>query len=191
MQAHESPIPPPLPTGRRTFLKWATHGITAAFAATLGVPAAIYLLDPRNRPAPPGEFKTVAKLSELRAGVPFEAIIHEVRQDAWTLHPNDIVGRVWLIRKGNDVTVFNTTCPHLGCSVNFEGEKFVCPCHNATYTLDGVRTDPGAGRTNPAPRDMDSLEYKVEPDPENPKDKLILVKFQAFEQNKPEKVARS
>jgi Rieske Fe-S protein len=168
-----------------------THGLSAAFAATLGVPAALYLLDPRNRPAPPGDFKPVAKLSELKEGVPFEAVIHEVRRDAWTLHPNDIVGRVWMMRHGDEVTVLSTTCPHLGCSVNFEGGKFVCPCHNATYTLDGVRTDPGAGRTNPAPRDMDSLEYKLETDPENPKDKVIFVKYLIFKQNVPQKELRT
>jgi menaquinol-cytochrome c reductase iron-sulfur subunit len=190
MQPHSHLSAEPEPSGRRTFLKWATHGLSAAFAATLGAPAVLFLLDPRHRPAPAGDFKVAARLSELRDGVPFEATVREIRGDAWTLHPNDIVGRVWLIRNGDEVRVFNTTCPHLGCSVNFEGDKFVCPCHNGTYTVAGVRTDPGAGRTNPAPRDMDSLESRLVPDPDNPRDKLVLVKFQAFKQNVPQKELR-
>lgn len=181
----------PEESGRRTFLKWLTHGLSAAFAATIGAPAAVFLIDPRNRPAPPGEFKTVARLSELKEGVPFEAVVRQIRRDAWTLHPNDIIGRVWLIRKGDTVKVFNTTCPHLGCSVNFEGDKFVCPCHNGTFTVNGARADPGAGRTNPALRDMDSLEVRVEADPDDPKDKLVMVKFQNFKQNVAEKVLRA
>jgi menaquinol-cytochrome c reductase iron-sulfur subunit len=191
MHPHSQTPTPPANDGRRAFLKWLTNGLGAAFAATLGVPAALYLFDPRNRPAPIGDFKPVAKLSELKEGVPFEAVIHEIRRDAWTLHPNDIVGKVWMIRRGDEVKVLSTTCPHLGCSVNFEGGKFVCPCHNGTYTLDGVRTDPGADRTNPAPRDMDTLEYKIEPDPENPKDKIIFVHYQSFKPNEPTKELRS
>src|SRR5258706_2080943 len=109
MHSHHSP-PAPEP-GRRSFLKMVTHLLGAAFGATLGVPALAYLVDPRNRPAPPGDFKTVARLSELKEGVPFEAVIRELRHDAWTLHPNDIVGRVWLIKqKDGSVKTFNTTC---------------------------------------------------------------------------------
>ena len=190
MHSHHSP-PAPEP-GRRSFLKLVTHLLGAAFGATLGVPALAYLVDPRNRPAPPGDFKTVARLSELKEGVPFEAVIRELRHDAWTLHPNDIVGRVWLIKqKDGSIKTFNTTCPHLGCSVNFEGDKFVCPCHNGTFTIDGVRADPGAGRKNPAPRDMDSLEMKLADDPDNPKDKIVLVKFEVFKQGQAEKALQA
>jgi menaquinol-cytochrome c reductase iron-sulfur subunit len=190
MQSHDTPAAPE-PSSRRSFLKWLTHGLGAAFAATLGAPALLYVLDPRNRPARTGAFKTVARLSELKEGVPFEATIRELRYDAWTLHPNDIVGRVWLIRRGNDVKVFTTTCPHLGCSVNFEGTKFVCPCHNGTFDLNGDRADPGPGKSNPAPRGMDSLEYQLADDSANPGDKLVLVKYQIFRQGESTKIERT
>src|SRR5262245_1961833 len=130
----------PEPSGRRTFLKWLTHGLGVAFAVTLGAPAVFYLLDPRHRPARPGAFKTVAKLSDLKTGEPIQATIREIRRDAWTMHPNDIVGRVWLIRRSDgQVDAFTVTCPHLGCSINLEGDKFVCPCHNGTFSVDGKR----------------------------------------------------
>lgn len=188
---HDDPFAPqPEETGRRTFLKLVTHGLTAAFGATLGVPALLYLLDPRNRPAPPGAFKPVVKLSELKDGEPVAFTIREIRRDAWTLHPNDVIGQVWLVRKGDEVKAFNRTCTHLGCFVNHEGDKFVCPCHNGTFTLEGARTSPGAGRQNPAPRDMDALDVKIETHPDDANDKLVLVKYQAFQQNVPAKVAR-
>ena len=44
---------------RRTFLKWATHGLGVVFGAIIGVPAIAYLIDPRNRPAPPGGFRAM------------------------------------------------------------------------------------------------------------------------------------
>lgn len=191
MHSHQPPAAPEQ-TSRRTLLRWLTHGLGAAFTATLGVPVAMYLMDPRNRPARPGAFKAVARLSELKVGVPFEATIRETRRDAWTLHPDDVVGRVWLVRQQDDsVTALTTTCPHLGCSVNFERGKFVCPCHNGTFDVSGARVAPASGKSNPAPRDMDGLEVMLEADPANPKDKLILVKYKSFIQGKPEKIERT
>jgi Rieske Fe-S protein len=184
---------------RRSLLKWLTHGLGAAFGATLGVPAILYLIDPRNRPAPPTNFRTVAKLSQLQIGVPFPAIIRTARRDAWTLHPNDVIGRVWLIRRdGNKVDAYTTICPHLGCSVNFiagEGGKpglFQCPCHNGTFDMQCKKTDKTPqGANNPAPRDMDALEVQLEADPADPKDKLVAVKYQNFIQGKAEKIEKT
>jgi Rieske Fe-S protein len=161
-------------------MKWATHGLGALFAAVLGIPAIAYLLDARNRPAKPGDFKTVARLSDLQDNVPKQVTISAVRKDAWTLHPNDIIGRVWLVKRGPDqVDAFTTICPHLGCSINFEANKreFLCPCHNASYDLNGDRIE-AEGFKNPAPRGMDHLEWRR--DPANPD--LIQVKYENFKQ---------
>lgn len=178
---------------RRSFLKWLFHGLGAAFAATIGVPALLYVLDPRNRPAPPGLFKTVARLGDLKPGVPQQAIIREIRRDAWTLHPNDVIGRVWLIRgEGEKVAAFTTICPHLGCSVNFLAESgyFQCPCHNGMFETSGeLRHQPGA--ENPAPRGMDALEVQIVADPADAKEKLVQVKYESFTQGIPEKRLRT
>jgi menaquinol-cytochrome c reductase iron-sulfur subunit len=167
---------------RRSFLKWATNGLGALFATILGLPALAYLIDARNRPAKPGEFKTVARLSELIEGVPHQVVIREVRRDAWTLHPNDEIGRVWLIRRDKDtVEAFTAICPHLGCSVNFEEKQklFICPCHGGTFDLNCHRVE-RPDLTNPAPRGMDLLDWRRDPsDPD-----LIQVKYQNFYQGK-------
>ena len=167
---------------RRTFLKWATHGLGALFGVLLGVPAVAYLIDARNRKASPGEFKTVARLKDLPDGVPTQVVIRDVCCDAWTLHPNDVIGRAWLVRHGDDrVDAFTTICPHLGCSVNYvkDANLFICPCHNGTFELDGRRKEDTAA-TNPAPRGMDRLEWRRDPaDPE-----MIQVKYQNFVQGK-------
>ncbi|HEV3083432.1 MAG TPA: ubiquinol-cytochrome c reductase iron-sulfur subunit [Gemmataceae bacterium] len=180
------------PPHRRSFLKWATHGLGVLFGVLLGIPAVAYLIDPRNRPAPNNDFQTVARLSELRKGVPHQVVIRDIRQDAWTLHPNDVIGRVWLVRgEGDKVDAFTTTCPHLGCSVNFEAKEnlFLCPCHGGTFLLNGQRKEL-TERTNPAPRGMDKLEIKTSEDPDpahlvdGKRDALVAVKYQNFIQGK-------
>jgi menaquinol-cytochrome c reductase iron-sulfur subunit len=170
---------------RRTFLRWAVHGLGAVFGAVLGVPAVVYLIDPRNRPAPEREFQTVAKLSDLTEDVPKEVVIRATRRDAWTLHPDEVVGRIWLVRKGPaQVDAFNTTCPHLGCSINFTGSGFLCPCHGGHFSLDGDK-EPGS---NPAPRNMDSLETVLVPIAGiEPADFSIRVRYQKFKTNQPQK----
>ena len=171
------------PSDRRSFLKRATYTLGALFSALLGIPALAYLIDPRNRPARDSEFKTVARLSDLPIGKPQQVVIHDISRDAWTLHPNDVIGRVWLIRRDeNQVEAFTTICPHLGCSVNFvEKDKlFICPCHGGTFDVIGQRLE-RPGFVNPAPRGMDRLECRRDPvDPQ-----LIQVKYENFIQGQP------
>jgi Rieske Fe-S protein len=186
---------------RRSLLKWATNLLGGLFGAILGVPAVGYLSDPRNRSAPAGSFKPVARFSELSQDIPKSAVIRDVRRDAWTLHPNDVLGRVWLIWRGakdNDgtpkVEAYTTICPHLGGPINFEEKSqcFVCPLHGATFSIQCQRlSDEELNRANPAPRDMDSLEVQLEPDPVKPDDFIIKVQYENFIQGKAEKVKKT
>src|SRR5262249_28544310 len=103
---------------RRSFLTWATHGLAALFGAFLSIPCVAYLIDARNRPAREGDFKKVARLQDLVIDQPKEVVIRETRQDAWTLHPDEVIGRVWIVckdkTKGQEkVEVFTSICPHL------------------------------------------------------------------------------
>ena len=204
MSDTHSPLPPPSPE-RRKFLKWVTHGLGALFGVVLGAPAVAYVLDALNRSARNRGFKRVARVSELELNVPKQVVIRDVRRDAWTVHPNDVVGKVWLVKRHPDeVEAFTTICPHLGCSVNYETHQklFVCPCHNGTFS-GGQNEQFGArlaqalgGGPNPPPRNMDTLEVrlvKVE-DPTNPKappkDYFVEVKYEEFEKGREEKVVK-
>ncbi|MCI0379234.1 MAG: Rieske 2Fe-2S domain-containing protein [Gemmataceae bacterium] len=177
---------------RRTFLKFCVHGLGAVFAAVLGVPVVSYLIDPRRRQTAGGDLRPVSgiRLTELRMEIPVQGVIRDIRRDAWTLHPNDTVGRVWVMRTrdGNSAEsfrVFTTECPHLGCSVNLNSDPstgYTCPCHNGQFQLDGERIG-----HNPALRGMDSLEFEVDPaDPDQ-----LLVRFLKFRQTLAEKVVRT
>lgn len=182
--AHNQPQP-----GRRTFLEWLIVGLGAIVAVVLGAPAVAYILDPRNRTAPTNDFKDVARLSELPIGEPREFVIRETVRDAWTLNPDQIVGRVFLIRRDEQrVDAFTTVCPHLGCAVNFtgttEGIAFLCPCHGGKFDIQGNRAEP---HSNPAPRGMDSL--PVQRKPNNPD--IIQVQYKNFIQNIADKTVRA
>jgi Rieske Fe-S protein len=179
---------------RRTFLAWATAGLGGLFGLALSLPALAYVIDPRNRKARQRDFQTVARLGDLKVNEPKQVVISDTRQDAWTLHPNEIVGRVWLVRRDDDkVNAYTTICPHLGCSINYQSQKqrFVCPCHNGTFELSGEPV-PNAelGYTNPVPRAMDSLEVHVI-EAKNKYDSEVQVKYQSFRQGIHDKVAKS
>lgn len=172
---------------RRTFLKFLIHGLSAVFTVVLGAPVVAYLIDPLNRPKPPSGFRPVdgIRLSELSPGQPRQGVIRNVRHDAWALHPNDVVGRVWVVKEQNDdIKVFTTVCPHLGCSINAAPPIFVCPCHGAKFDMKGEVVKEG---NNPAPRGMDSLDWQRDAD----RPDSILVKYENFKQLEDQKIPRT
>jgi Rieske Fe-S protein len=183
-------------TDRRSFLKWCTHGLGAIFALVLGIPAVAYLIDGRNRAAAQGDLRRVTgvRRGDLRKDVPVQGVIRDLRRDAWTLHPNDVIGRVWVVKLGEgsppqDYRIFTTVCPHLGCSVNCNPDPatgFTCPCHNGQFHCDGTKVSK-EGYENPAPRGMDSLDFAFDPrDPDT-----FLVRYQNFYQARADKTPRT
>jgi Rieske Fe-S protein len=195
---------------RRSFLSWATLGLGAIFSAIIGVPIIGYAIDPRNRKGPKSKFKLVEgiKLDELLpGGAPQQGVIRDLRVDGWTLYPNDVIGRVWVMPKGQRpaglttkeavetfnqdaarkaayLEVFTTICPHLGCFVNIDsaGTGFACPCHSATFKFDGNQADHA---TNPAKRGMDTLEWEIDADdPEFNRIKVKYIRFKTLEETK-------
>ncbi len=192
---------------RRSFLKWAIHGLGAIFTAVLGFPIVMYLIDPRHREQKKGAFRAVDGIDltdtqKLAVNQPVQGRIRDVRRDAWTLHPSDVIGRVWVIKtrewgaggpdpakkEDPDLLVFTTVCTHLGCSINLKTnagtpEGFACPCHNGQFHLNGAKVE---GGTNPAPRGMDSLEWELDKD----NNKLLLVRYVNFRQLEAEKIEK-
>ena len=68
---------------------------------------------------------------------------------------------IWLVRSAAGIHALSGRCPHLGCSVGLaeDAASFECPCHHATFSISGARL---AGETNPAKRDMDTLQLRVD-----------------------------
>ena len=110
------------------------------------------------------------------------AILAE-RQDGWVKYPKEPVGSVWLVRQPESspepVLALSAECPHLSCPVNLapDRQSFLCPCHQANFTLEGQKIN------DVAARGMDSLPVKLSGDP----DPEVLVKFERFQPQLAEK----
>jgi Rieske Fe-S protein len=98
---------------------------------------------------------------------------------------------VWVVRgrRADDLRVWTTICPHLGCSINCNADAatgFTCPCHDARYSADGALVQ-ASGYSNPAPRGMDTLEFQIDPnDPD-----ILLVDYKNFRQGEHEKIVKT
>ncbi|HUB06959.1 MAG TPA: Rieske (2Fe-2S) protein [Myxococcales bacterium] len=80
----------------------------------------------------------------------------EVR-DGW-MKRTEALGSVWASREGAGVRVFSSTCPHLGCAVDWDpsARHFVCPCHDSVFALDGRVL------SGPSPRPLDELPAQID-----------------------------
>lgn len=119
-------------------------------------------------------------------GTPVAVTVKSDLVDAWNKFRDVAVGSIWL-RKNPDgtIVVFNSVCPHLGCSVNYRRSEndFFCPCHTSSFSLDGKKTN------EVPPRDMDDLELKTATDGAVDKNGVELwVKFQNFRGANTEKI---
>jgi menaquinol-cytochrome c reductase iron-sulfur subunit len=177
-----SPKPEPPPdAARREFLKSAA--CVALGGACLAIPAAAgayVLVAPLWRKAGDGTWAQLTRLEGLPVGGPprlFQVVVE--RSDAWTRHPRNAVGAVFLQRLDEKtVRAFQAACPHLGCAVEWRNEmgKFFCPCHNSSFKADG-----GIIAPSPAARGLDTLAVEIRGDGE------VWVRFQDFKAGTKEK----
>ena len=60
----------------------------------------------------------------------------------------NITDDIMLIRMDESkFLAISTICRHKGCTVELEGDKFVCPCHGSEYTITGKVTQ-GPSKAN-------------------------------------------
>src|SRR5580765_6584741 len=148
--------------GRREFFKKMVASIIGAFVGLFPVGAGLTVFfDPLRRKSAASGAVRVTSLEALpNDGVPRKFPVLATRVDAWNKFTRVPIGAVYLRRMAdNKLEAFNVVCPHAGCFVDFlpDRGKFLCPCHNSTFTLAGKIDDP----SSPAPRGMDSLEVEL------------------------------
>lgn len=173
----------PRALGRRGFIQKLFAGIIGAVLGLLPAGVGVtFLLDPLRRKATAGGLVRVTSLDALPDdGIPRKFSVIADRTDAWNKFPQVPVGAVYLRRTADQkVTALNSACPHAGCFVDFNSEKgkFLCPCHDSLFAVDGNI----ANASSPAARPLDALEVEVR------NNKEIWVKFQNFEAGKTEKI---
>ena len=173
---------------RRRWLAWAARGVYGACAAAVAWPIGRLLSSPLTAPPVGPVTDRAVRLADLVPGEPTLVSITGERVDAWTRHPDRVVGKAWVIRTSPadvpaaeaDVRVFSSTCPHAGCQVSgvvpaaptretpepgdAPGDAaggLLCPCHGAVFGLDGRRRGTPAGGVNPSPRGLDPLDHRL------------------------------
>ncbi|QDT27156.1 Cytochrome b6-f complex iron-sulfur subunit [Gimesia panareensis] len=168
---------------RRKFLKYCSGILGSVYATILAVPALGFLFSTLKRGQQKERTYRLTRLDDLEPGVPQRFTIIDQRVDAWTKYPAGPIGSVW-ITKGQDgaVTAFSSTCPHLGCVVDYVpgDEEFFCPCHAASFQTDGAVVG------GPAPRGMDELKTSLK---KVRGEQWVEVEYQKFETGISEKKA--
>jgi menaquinol-cytochrome c reductase iron-sulfur subunit len=157
----------PAPSGdpRRTFiLKALNLAIGGAIGVALGVQLIRYLVFPAaagRKIVRGSEGKVpVANDADLKEAEPLRVeLIAPAVRDAWSKITNVPFGAAWLVRgKDGKPKALSTTCPHLGCSIDYNPseKRFECPCHTSAFALDGSRIK------GPTRRGMYDLDAEVD-----------------------------
>jgi menaquinol-cytochrome c reductase iron-sulfur subunit len=163
---------------RREVLEWVSRTLAACVAAIIGLPGIRFVLGSMQADAAAeSQFQRVMRLKDLVPGRPMMVPILGQKQDAWTRCDQQVIGRVFLVRDAEipaestpadaKVHALSSICPHMGCQVQCQSgsRAFVCPCHRATFAIDGSRQpDPKTGERNHAPRDMDQIDCHLAKD---------------------------
>lgn len=164
------PAAPPHP--RRGFMVMGVGFVgTAVAGVTLG-PAARILTHPlRTDTTSIGGQLSIVGTRDQFSNTPTKVDLIADPVDAWNRTVGVKVGSAWVVESGGELIAMSTVCPHLGCAIDFdkEGGRFVCPCHDSFFDLDGKATE------GPSPRDMDRLDLVTE-------DRLVRVRYERFKQ---------
>lgn len=126
---------------RRDFIKVTTGIVGGLIGVALGVPAVAYLLDPAFKGGAKEGWVPVGKVADMQIGQPYPFSFTRVQVNGWERTSTSRGG--FAVRRSedpNDILVLNSRCTHLGCTVNWrpESQEFVCPCHDAQFSIEGV-----------------------------------------------------
>ena len=173
--------PPDAPIERREFLKAAACTVLGGACLAAPIVAGVAVISaPLRQKGPPVEVKLATLDSLPIGGAPKLFQVITDRRDAWTQFPKQAIGSVFLLRKSEtEIVAFHSSCPHLGCAVEFLGEKdtFYCPCHDSNFAKSGEVMG-----TSPSLRGLDTLQVEV-------RGREVWVKFQNFKAGIREKEA--
>jgi menaquinol-cytochrome c reductase iron-sulfur subunit len=173
---------PPCPDRRGFFKKFLAGAIGALLGLVpLGAGLTVFLDPLRRKSAVSGAIRVTSLEALPDDGIPRKFPVLATRVDAWNKFSQVPIGAVYLRRtKDGKLLALNVVCPHAGCFVDFlpDRGRFLCPCHNSTFTTVGKIEDPAS----PSPRGLDALEVELRGGTE------VWVKFQNFQAGRAEKI---
>lgn len=154
---------------RRSFLGGLLGAGTVSVGALLSVPLVRFALHPTFKPTTETAWSDLGPVDDFASvTAPVGRTINVEQRDGWRKMVSE--KSVYVVNgAGSKPRVLSSVCPHLGCTVAWNGAKdrFVSPCHNGVFAPDGTLI------SGPPRRGMDELESKIE-------DGRLKVRFQYF-----------
>ena|ERR1700730_4654111 len=132
---------------RRTFLGWWIAGLLGATVASAVGPLAVYIFPARNPNQRAGRIRISLSKSPVDIAEGTAVRFDSPQGMAFTMADGgegnaagDPTFGGFLARHEGSLRAFAITCPHLGCSYNFDDglQHFLCPCHGSQFALDGT-----------------------------------------------------
>ena len=162
--------------GRRAFLKWATAigGFLSGLLA--GAPTLRAFFSPTFRHERAEKWIRLGEVDQFDPEVPTKIDFVDTVTDAWV--ETRRLRNVWVYTEdGEQFTVYNGRCTHLGCNYFFDEPEnvFRCPCHTGFFDVKS-----GAVLGGPPPRGLDVLDVRVE-------DGILYASYRDFRLGVPEK----
>lgn len=145
----------PPPVTRRRFLAGFFWGANAVLAAAFAAPILGFLSAPLfRRSTRPGV--RLGELASFPVNRPSRVDFAVRQRDGWAITTG--LKSAWVVRGEQGVRVFDPRCTHLGCAYHWHAatSRFLCPCHNGVYDLEGRVV------SGPPPRPLDTFEAWVE-----------------------------
>jgi menaquinol-cytochrome c reductase iron-sulfur subunit len=162
-----SPEPP-----RRSFLVGSLLTIIGgAVSLILAIPLVRFSTYPLRQSGGDADWSDVGPVDDFTGlKEPVAKTITIERRDAWRRTSSQTAVYV-LPAQAGQFRILSPVCPHLGCSIRWVNaqNKFICPCHNGTFSAEGVY------QSGPPRRSMDSLDAKVV-------DGVLKVRYKSFRQ---------
>jgi len=144
---------------RREFVSIVTAAAGTVMGAIIGIPAIGYLIAPALQKVSADTWIPVGPLANYPVGVPILFNFNRTTVSGWVQTVNSY--GVYIIKQENgSIIALSNKCTHLSCRVNWKPEDsaYVCPCHDAWFTITGDKIK------GPQPRPLDSYETKIEND---------------------------
>ena len=140
MEESASPMPSSRHDHRRSFLSLALGTVAAVFSASLLYPLLQFLWPPAAKTG--GEGSVGIPLEDMLAG---QSRVVPLRGEP-----------VLVICEETKVVALSAVCTHLGCIVKYKGGGVIlCPCHAASFDLNGNVTG------GPAPRPLTYYRVRI------------------------------
>ena len=131
---------------RRTFLGWWIAGLLTATVVSVLAPLGVYVFPPLRLNLRAGKIRVslntpladIAEGSAVRFDSP-EGMSFTMADGGEGNTAGDPTYGGYLTRDKGTLRAFAITCPHLGCSYNYDDglRHFLCPCHGSQFALDG------------------------------------------------------